>query len=216
MPMRLSSIGEAALRGREGRRLKAYRDSVGVWTIGDGFTTVRGKPVTKGMTITDAECDALFLEQMAGYLATVERSITMPLADHQVDALASICWNIGKAGFAGSTFVKLINARSDAASIRDAIMRWRKPAEIISRREAEADQFATAYQVALPRARSVDKKRIAVASQPARPVGPHPATTAPAIVPVRLPPATGWLARMGAWFDGVWDSVTPVYLAVRG
>ncbi|WP_244528748.1 glycoside hydrolase family protein [Methylobacterium gossipiicola] len=43
--MDLSSIGAAVLIAREGRRLKAYSDSVGVWTIGIGVTTVAGRTV---------------------------------------------------------------------------------------------------------------------------------------------------------------------------
>ncbi len=40
--MQLSPIGREALEKREGCRLVAYRDSVGVWTIGCGVTTASG------------------------------------------------------------------------------------------------------------------------------------------------------------------------------
>jgi hypothetical protein len=47
----LSPIGEAVLIAREGRRLKAYKDSVGVLTIGIGHTSAAGVPlVTAGLT----------------------------------------------------------------------------------------------------------------------------------------------------------------------
>jgi len=42
--MDLSAIGKAVLIAREGRRLHAYRDSVGIWTIGIGHTSAAGRP----------------------------------------------------------------------------------------------------------------------------------------------------------------------------
>ena len=38
--MDLSPLGRAALAALEGCRLRAYRDSVGVWTIGRGHTKI--------------------------------------------------------------------------------------------------------------------------------------------------------------------------------
>jgi lysozyme len=48
--------------------------------------------------------------------------------------------------------------------IRAAILAWRKPAEIISRRTAEADQFITPYSVSLPKARATDAAPIKLAA----------------------------------------------------
>ncbi|KQP59220.1 hypothetical protein ASF41_22970 [Methylobacterium sp. Leaf111] len=59
--MDLSPIGEAVLIAHEGRWLKAYKDSVGIWTIGIGHTSAAGALlVTAGLTITSAQCDAIF------------------------------------------------------------------------------------------------------------------------------------------------------------
>ena len=58
--MDLSPIGKACLIAREGRRLAAYRDTVGVATIGIGCTQIQGRAVRMGDRITSAECDALF------------------------------------------------------------------------------------------------------------------------------------------------------------
>lgn len=160
---KMSVIGLATLIAREGRKLTAYKDSVGVWTIGVGHTAAAGEPIPrKGLTITAAEADAIFARDLAQYEQAVRNAIKVPLADHQLDALASICYNIGQSGFAGSTFVRRINAGASAALIREAILMWRKPAEIISRRAAEADQFATPYSVAMPKARSTDAARIKI------------------------------------------------------
>ncbi|WP_419539065.1 glycoside hydrolase family protein [Methylobacterium radiotolerans] len=41
--MDLGPLGRAALAAREGCRLRAYRDSVGVWIIGRGHTSAAGQ-----------------------------------------------------------------------------------------------------------------------------------------------------------------------------
>jgi lysozyme len=70
--MDLSPIGEAVLIAREGRRPKAYKDSVGVWTIGIGHTPAAGALlVTPGLTITSAQCDAIFECDVQKYVAAV-------------------------------------------------------------------------------------------------------------------------------------------------
>jgi lysozyme len=160
-----SAIGLAALIGREARRLTAYLDSVGVWTIGIGHTAAAGAPIPyRGLTITREECDAIFARDIIQYEDAVRRAVKVPLADHQFDSLSSICYNIGSGGLTGSSFVKLINASASPAVIRAAILAWRKPPEILSRRTAEADQFQTPYSVRLPRARSTDAAPIRIAA----------------------------------------------------
>lgn len=160
-----SAIGLAALTSREERRLTAYLDTKGVWTIGIGHTAAAGAPIpAKGMTITRDQCDAIFARDLVQYEDAVRRAIKVDLADHQFDALVSICFNIGVGAFAGSTFVKRINERATPAQIRAAILMWKKPPEIVSRRTAEADQFATPYSVKLPKARSTDAAPIKLAA----------------------------------------------------
>jgi lysozyme len=152
-----SAIGLTAMIGREARTLQAYLDSVG--------HTAAGAPIPyRGLMITRAECDLIFARDIVPYEDAVRRAVKVPLADHQYDALASICYNIGTGGLAGSSFMKLINTRASPAVIRVAILAWRKPAEIISRRTAEADQFSTPYSVSLPKARATDATPIKVAA----------------------------------------------------
>ncbi len=52
MPRSMSDIGEAALLSREANKTKAYKDSVGVWTIGVGHTAGAGEPIPRaGMQV---------------------------------------------------------------------------------------------------------------------------------------------------------------------
>ena len=161
----MSAIGLAVLISREARKLTAYRDTKGIWTIGIGHTAAAGAPIPySGLKITAAEADAIFARDLTQYEDAVRAAIKVPLADHQFDALDSACYNIGTGAFAGATFVKRINAGESPARIRAAILMWRKPAEIISRRTGEADQFATPYSVSLPKARSTDDRPVSLAA----------------------------------------------------
>lgn len=158
--MALTAIGRAALVAREALKTRAYRDSVGVWTIGVGHTSMAGLPkVTAGLTITEAEALEIFSRDLVKYEATVDQAVKVPLADHERDALVSICFNIGQGAFAKSTFVKRLNA-GDRAGCAEAIMSWKKPAAIISRRTGERDQFLIPYSTSLPKARSNDRAPI--------------------------------------------------------
>lgn len=56
----VSNAFKERLKESEGLRLEAYLDPVGVWTIGYGHTgEVDGKPITRGMTITQEKADEL-------------------------------------------------------------------------------------------------------------------------------------------------------------
>lgn len=207
--MDLSAIGEAVLIAREGRRLKAYRDSVGVWTIGIGVTTIAGRPVTAGMTITSAECDRLFAVTVARTVAAVNRGLKVAVPQHVFDALVSVCYNIGvgtptpkpgqNPGFLGCTFLKRLNA-GDTAGARDAILMWRIPAAIVTRRQAEAEQLVTPYAIALPRATTAQKP-IVVAAPVAAVLRPDVAT--PVIAPVgpAVTARPNLLMRVLRWID---------------
>ncbi|MBY0300055.1 MAG: lysozyme [Methylobacterium sp.] len=195
--MDLSPIGRAALKAREGERLTAYKDSVGIWTIGVGITSASGLiAVTPGLTITAAQSDALFARAVERYAAPVRQALTRPCTQEQFDALVSICFNIGPAAFARATFLRRFNA-GDVPGCAAAILAWNKPAEILPRRRAEHDQFLTPYAVALPKARSTDAGPIRLPRGPA----PAPASVAPAspAPPRTSRPAVPWWRRALAW-----------------
>lgn len=154
--MDLSAIGSAVLVAREGRRLEAYRDSVGIWTIGVGHTSAAGPPtVTPGLRLTAGEVDAIFARDVGRFVRTVRALTPADLPEHAFDALVSLCFNIGEGAFRRSTVVRRLNA-GDRAGAAEAILMWNRPASLIPRRRGEYDQFRTPYAEALPRARSTD------------------------------------------------------------
>jgi lysozyme len=180
--MDLSAIGHAVLVAREGRRLEAYRDSVGIWTIGIGHTSAAGPPlVTPGLRLTAAECDALFARDVGRFVRTVAAVAPADLPDHAFDALVSLCFNIGEGAFRRSAVVRRLNA-GDRAGAAEAILMWNRPASLIPRRRAEYDQFRTPYATALPRARSTDPTAIPRPAE-AVPLPAGPVMERPGIVP---------------------------------
>lgn len=125
----------------------------------------------------------------------------------------SIVFNIGPGGFQGSTFLRKFMA-GDPKGCADAILMWKKPAEIIPRRQAEADQFLTPYAKALPKARRTDRTPIAAPAvakpapapqpDPLAPMtgkSPSPAESSPPKLPSQ-PAPTGGLVRSGAQATG--------------
>lgn len=140
-PRTVSVAGRAALMAREGCRLSAYRDSVGVPTIGVGHTGRAGPPpVALGMTISRSEAEAIFAADLAPFEAVVCGGVTAALTQNQFDALVSLAFNIGVRGFAGSTVVHKLEA-DDHTGAADAFLMWVHPPELASRRRAERAQF---------------------------------------------------------------------------
>lgn len=124
--MKTSREGLALLARFEGLRLKAYQDSVGVWTIGFGHTSMAGPPaVRKGLEITKQEAMDLLARDIVKYEAGVMRVLKRAPSQGQFDAMVSLCYNIGEGGFAKSSVVKHFNAGNFEAAAR-AFGAWNK------------------------------------------------------------------------------------------
>jgi len=137
----LTSEGSAILIQREGCRLTAYQDSVGVWTIGVGHTSAAGPPtVTPGMKITQQQANDIFDRDSDEFEGYVNKDVHVPLTAFQFDALTSFVYNVGSSAFHNSTMLKCINA-GDMEGAFKQFSQWRKPPEIIPRRRAEACCF---------------------------------------------------------------------------
>jgi lysozyme len=121
--MRTSSAGLALIKTFEGCRLLAYRDVVGVWTIGYGST----KDVHPAQRITQAQAEALLVDRLAeefepGVLAAVAHA---PTTQPQFDAMVSLAYNIGVGAFGGSSVARLhrLGHHEQAA---DAFLLWNR------------------------------------------------------------------------------------------
>ena len=209
--MDLSPIGRAALVAREGERLTAYKDSVGVWTIGVGITTASGLiKVTPGLRITKAQSEALFAQAVEKYVDPVRKALRSDRTWPQefFDACVSLAFNIGPVGFTQSSLVRRANA-GDLPGAIEAFLMWNKPAVIIPGRQGERDQAATPYSQALPRARRGDPNPVWASAgsvpvakpvpDPLAPMKTAPTQPAPQPAPsggLSSAPAAPWWVRL--------------------
>ncbi|MDE1161930.1 MAG: lysozyme [Acidobacteriaceae bacterium] len=139
--MQIGERGLALTKSFEGLRLKAYRDSAGVWTIGYGSTT----NVRAGMVITQEEADDRLRSDMATAEHAVDIGVRVPLDQNQYDALCDFAYNIGIGNFLHSTLRELLNAGKFADAALE-FSKWTKAGGkvlpgLVSRRAAEAALF---------------------------------------------------------------------------
>lgn len=127
----VSPKGLAVVRSFEGRALKAYRDSVGVITVGYGNTNYDafakaylGGPITMATTITEEQAEFLLVQSLSkNYAPAVNKA--MPGASQQaIDAGASFHYNTGAIARAG--WVKHWKASAPALTIKAALNSWNK------------------------------------------------------------------------------------------
>jgi len=144
-----SAAGLALTKQFEGLELKAYQDSVGVWTIGYGHT---GTDVKPGLTITEAQASVLLAADVAWAVTCVNKSVKSAVNQNQFDAMVDFVFNLGCAAFAQSTLLRMVNA-GDFAGGAGQFGRWNKAggkvlAGLTKRRAAEAALFAKAIAAA--------------------------------------------------------------------
>jgi len=142
--MRTSQRGLSLIKSFEGLRLLAYRDAVGVWTIGYGAT--RG--VKAGMSITKEQAERMLLNDVQRFEPEVERLVQVPLSANQWDALVSFTYNLGAANLESSTLLRKLNA-GDYAGAAEQFPRWNNAGGkvlpgLVRRREAERALFLEA------------------------------------------------------------------------
>ena len=144
--MQTSDKGIALIKQFEGCKLTAYQDSVGVWTIGYGWTQpVDGKPIRAGMTIKQETAERLLKTGLVSYESDVSRLVKVGLTQGQFDALVAFTYNLGARSLSTSTLLRKLNA-GDYAGAADEFLRWNKAGGKVlnglpRRREAERALF---------------------------------------------------------------------------
>jgi GH24 family phage-related lysozyme (muramidase) len=144
--MQTSDKGIALIKEFEGCKLTAYQDSVGVWTIGYGWTQpVDGKPIRAGMTIKQETAERLLKTGLVSYESDVSRLVKVGLTQEQFDALVSFTYNLGARSLSTSTLLRKLNA-GDYAGAAEEFLRWNKAGGkvlngLTRRREAERALF---------------------------------------------------------------------------
>ena len=139
-PSFMGNMGLALVKEFEGLQLKAYTCPSGVLTIGYGST---GPHVKRGMTITEAEADALLHQDLERFEKAVVDLIDVSLTQCEFDALCSFTFNVGIGALSDSTLRRRLNAGEDKATcFREELPRWVNGAHgplpgLVRRREAE-------------------------------------------------------------------------------
>ena len=140
--MSVSNKGVDLICEFEGKRLVAYDDGVGVWTI--GFGTIKypnGVRVKKGDTCTLEQAKEYMRHDLIEFEHTVNSSVKVPLNQNQFDALVSLAYNIGSNAFKSSTLVKKLNT-GDYQGAADQFNMWvnaggKRMQGLVNRRDKE-------------------------------------------------------------------------------
>lgn len=120
----INAKGVELVKHFEGLRTTAYQDSVGVWTIGYGHTSMAGPPrVYQGMTITAAEAETILKQDLDVFEQGVASALTIITNEDQFSAMVSFAFNVGLGAFRTSTLLRKHNA-GDVAGAADEFPRW--------------------------------------------------------------------------------------------
>ena len=142
----ISQNGINLIKRFEGCKLKAYKDSVGVWTIGYGTTSadesITGTSIYEGLTITQATADEwLRLSVNKKYGPKVDKFNNIyHWTQNEFDALCSFAYNIG-------SIDGLVNNGNREKSNLTSLMKQYVYAKgsklpgLVKRRNAEVDLF---------------------------------------------------------------------------
>lgn len=136
------------IKASEGCILHAYKDSVGVWTIGWGCTYYpNGNPIRQGEEITQARADELLDWQIKLKAVGVNGClIGLKVNQYQFDALVDFVYNLGLGALQKSTLLKKLNDDPNDPSIREEFAKWNKAGgkvldALVKRRHAEANLY---------------------------------------------------------------------------
>lgn len=143
----INQAGLNLIKEFEGLRLTAYRDSVGVWTIGYGTTAAADVGITPhaGQTITEPQAEAFLRAGVDKFAAQIIRLMKRQPTPNQLGAMVSLAYNIGPGSFAKSSVLRHFNT-GDMPRAAASFALWNKAggrvlAGLTRRRAAEAALF---------------------------------------------------------------------------
>ena len=144
--VQITAEGLDLIKRYEGFRSTAYRDAVGVWTIGFGHTSMAGEPHVKpGLTISRETATEILARDVNLFAQGVRQALTVQISDQQFSALVSFAYNVGLGNFRKSSVLTAVN-RNDLAAVPRRLSLWTKAGGrvlpgLVKRRAAEAALF---------------------------------------------------------------------------
>jgi lysozyme len=118
--MTINRAGLNLIKSFESLRLKAYRDPVGIWTVGYGHT---GPDVYPGLEISKPEAEQLLADDVRESEEGVHELVAVPLNDNQFAAVVSFAFNAGKGALKSSTLRRKLN-KKDYKGAADEFRKW--------------------------------------------------------------------------------------------
>lgn len=143
--MQTSKQGRELIERNEGCVLHAYRDVVGVLTIGYGCT---GRGIYEGMTITQSQADQMLSDRLSSeFDPGVNKAAKFGPSNtqNQFDAMISLEFNIGIGAFSKSSVVRYHNL-GNYKQAANSFLLWNKAggrvlAALIRRRNEERNLY---------------------------------------------------------------------------
>lgn len=131
----------------EGFYAVPYWDRTG-YSVGYGsqYNWDQKRPVVKTDVIDKETAKNWLLQEAAQDFEYVKSLVRVKLTDNQLLALSSFAYNVGKAAFADSTLLELLNSGADMATVAAQFDKWVYSGGVISnglksRRKAEKTLF---------------------------------------------------------------------------
>lgn len=139
--MKISDNGIKLIHEFESCKLHAYRDAIGVPTIGWGHV----KHVSMGDIIDQATADRFFQEDVNEVCTHAAPFIHVALNQNQIDALVDFAFNLGVGALAHSTLLHFVN-ENQFAQAAEQFEKWCHAgnhilAGLVARRKAEKALF---------------------------------------------------------------------------
>ncbi len=140
--MEVSELGLQLTKDSEGLRLRAYKDTGGVWTIGYGHTG----GVRPNQVIT-ADMAELLLVHDLNYATGIVNQHCLPCTQGQFNALVDFVFNVGPSQFLKSSLLRFHKAgQYDKAAAE--FPKWRYDngkviAGLVTRRKHEREMYLT-------------------------------------------------------------------------
>ena len=130
------------IKHHEGVKTKPYQCPAKLWTIGVGHLIKADEQWMLNATLTDQQVEDLFRSDLRWCDEALTDAVRVPLNQNQMDALYSLCFNIGADHFKSSEVVQHLN-RNDYNGAANAFMNWVTPAVLEPRRKKEKALFLT-------------------------------------------------------------------------
>jgi len=136
--LKVSAEGIALIKSLEGFRPRALKRG-NQWVIGYGHT----RSAREGAQVTEAEAGLLLRYDLLAIADAINAGTTVPLNQHQFDALASFAYSVGIDDFKGSDVLHRLN-QGEPVLAADALIGWPEspsPEAVVRRRSAERALF---------------------------------------------------------------------------